>query len=202
MKYRTVEDIADYYLNELLIAKPHGPYIIGGFSFGGLVAYEMAQKLIAKGEKVELLVIIDTFYPQAIGSLDSTKKKWSLYILCRKLFYGLPLKIFNFIIKKPVCLIYLHYKKPIPVNLRSYYIIDIYYKISPKYFPKSIDCSMLFFCAEHSEFVNADRLWKEKVKGNMYVHKVPGDHLSMISDPENFKALAEILKNYLNKEEK
>ena len=47
----TVEDMAADYLKQIRGVQPQGPYLIGGFSFGGLVAYEMAQQLRQSGRK-------------------------------------------------------------------------------------------------------------------------------------------------------
>jgi aspartate racemase len=55
-----ISDMATHYLDEIRSVQPKGPYFLGGFSFGGLVAYEMAQQLLACGEKVGLLVLFDT----------------------------------------------------------------------------------------------------------------------------------------------
>ncbi len=55
-----VEAMAAYYLNEIRALQPTGPYFLGGRCFGGIVALEMAQQLHGVGEKVGLLVIIDT----------------------------------------------------------------------------------------------------------------------------------------------
>ncbi|MBQ0971858.1 amino acid adenylation domain-containing protein [Streptomyces sp. RK31] len=54
---RTVEDLADSYLTALRKVQPHGPYTIGGWSFGGLVAFEIARRLRAADEQVALLVL-------------------------------------------------------------------------------------------------------------------------------------------------
>jgi thioesterase domain-containing protein len=51
--------MAAQYVAELRAAQPHGPYYLGGFSFGGSVALEMAQQLHAAGERVAFLGIID-----------------------------------------------------------------------------------------------------------------------------------------------
>jgi thioesterase domain-containing protein/acyl carrier protein len=56
-----IEDIAARYLAEIRGVQPRGPYFIGGFSFGGRVAWVMAQRLRAAGEEVALLALIDTF---------------------------------------------------------------------------------------------------------------------------------------------
>ena len=55
----TVEAMADLYLEAIREVQPQGPYRIGGWSFGGAVAYEMACRLQAQGEQVALLAVID-----------------------------------------------------------------------------------------------------------------------------------------------
>ncbi|AHG93595.1 amino acid adenylation domain protein (plasmid) [Gemmatirosa kalamazoonensis] len=56
----TIEAMARRHVAELRRVRPHGPYLVGGFCVGGLVAYEIAQQLAAAGERVELLVLVDT----------------------------------------------------------------------------------------------------------------------------------------------
>jgi len=67
----TIEEMATHYLSEIRSVQPHGPYFLGGFSFGGLVAYEMAQQLHACGEEVGLLAFFDT-YPGNLKPLASS----------------------------------------------------------------------------------------------------------------------------------
>lgn len=62
----SVESLADGYLEAIRAKQPHGPYSLIGASFGGVLAYVMAQKLEAAGEKVALLVLIDTTLPRAV----------------------------------------------------------------------------------------------------------------------------------------
>jgi thioesterase domain-containing protein len=57
--FTCIEDMAAYYVKALREAQPEGPYLLGGYSFGGMVAFEMAQQLRAQNQKVALLVIID-----------------------------------------------------------------------------------------------------------------------------------------------
>jgi len=54
------EEMARDYLEEVRQIQPHGPYYLGGFSGGGISAYEMAQQLTAAGERVGGLVMLDT----------------------------------------------------------------------------------------------------------------------------------------------
>nr|WP_277991511.1 non-ribosomal peptide synthetase [Corallococcus macrosporus] len=55
----SIEAMAAYYLDALQTVQPRGPYRLGGWSMGGLVAYEMARQLQARGETVEVLALID-----------------------------------------------------------------------------------------------------------------------------------------------
>ena len=57
--YHSVEEIATDHLREIRNVQPHGPYCLGGFSFGGMVAFEVAQQLIKEGEEIELLALFD-----------------------------------------------------------------------------------------------------------------------------------------------
>lgn len=61
--HETFEEMARDYLAEIRSVQPQGPYLIGGFSGGGLVAYEIAQQLLAQGEETALVVLLDTPYP-------------------------------------------------------------------------------------------------------------------------------------------
>jgi len=56
---RTVEDMARAYLEHLRAFQSHGPYYIGGYCFGGLIAYEIARQLWVRCERVGAVVLID-----------------------------------------------------------------------------------------------------------------------------------------------
>ncbi|XHX79762.1 MAG: amino acid adenylation domain-containing protein [Stenomitos frigidus ULC029] len=58
-----LEDMAAYYIQAIRQMQPQGPYYLGGWSFGGLVAFEMAQQLRQAGHTVALLAILDTLAP-------------------------------------------------------------------------------------------------------------------------------------------
>jgi amino acid adenylation domain-containing protein len=63
----TIEAMAARYLAELHHAVPQGPYHLGGWSMGGLIAFEMARQLTAAGGQVERVVLIDTMAPGHYG---------------------------------------------------------------------------------------------------------------------------------------
>jgi amino acid adenylation domain-containing protein len=60
--------LASQYLAAVRSVQPAGPYLIGGYSYGGLVAFAMADQLAAAGETVERLFIFDTLAPAGQGS--------------------------------------------------------------------------------------------------------------------------------------
>ena len=58
-----IEDMAAYYIQAMQTVQPTGPYLLGGWSMGGVVAFEMAQQLHAQGQSVALLALLDGRIP-------------------------------------------------------------------------------------------------------------------------------------------
>ena len=61
--HRTIPEAASDYIAEMRQVQPHGPYMVGGFSGGGITAYEIAQQLKAAGEEVSQIIMLDTPLP-------------------------------------------------------------------------------------------------------------------------------------------
>lgn len=57
--FENLEALAQYYVEAVQALQPHGPYHLGGWSMGGMIAYEMAQLLRKQQEEVQCLIIID-----------------------------------------------------------------------------------------------------------------------------------------------
>jgi amino acid adenylation domain-containing protein len=66
--HRDVETMAADYVEALRSVQPAGPYRLGGWSLGGVVAFEMAQQLQRQGESVDLLALIDSVTPQVMDN--------------------------------------------------------------------------------------------------------------------------------------
>ncbi|SMX26462.1 Phthiocerol/phenolphthiocerol synthesis polyketide synthase type I PpsE [Pelagimonas phthalicica] len=62
--HEKIEDAARDYIEEMRQVQPEGPYMLGGFSGGGITAYEIAHQLEMMGEEVSLVVMLDTPLPQ------------------------------------------------------------------------------------------------------------------------------------------
>ncbi|HXY93367.1 MAG TPA: AMP-binding protein, partial [Acidimicrobiia bacterium] len=67
---RSVEACARRYLADVCAVQPNGPYLLGGHSFGGIVAFEMARRLETAGEPVALLALLDSPVPSGRGRSD------------------------------------------------------------------------------------------------------------------------------------
>jgi acyl transferase domain-containing protein/thioesterase domain-containing protein/acyl carrier protein len=77
---RRIEDIAAHYIHEIRAYQPHGPYSLLGYSFGGMVAFEMAQQLHALGEPVGLIGLLDTWHPAYSTHWLLRAKRWRQYL--------------------------------------------------------------------------------------------------------------------------
>ncbi|HEY0793552.1 MAG TPA: amino acid adenylation domain-containing protein [Chthoniobacterales bacterium] len=73
--HASVEAMADHYVEELRKVQPSGPYLLGGYSLGGSIAYEMARRLRLAGETVPLLVLIDAGNPARPARLISYRAR-------------------------------------------------------------------------------------------------------------------------------
>ena len=60
----SVEEMAALYVEAIRSVQPSGPYLLGGWSLGGVIAYEMASQLRRRGEEVELVALIDSYVPR------------------------------------------------------------------------------------------------------------------------------------------
>ena len=76
--HETFEEMASAYIEEMRSVQPEGPYFIGGFSGGGITAFEMAHQLRASGDAVGMLLLLDSGLPQTPGlsALDRASIQW------------------------------------------------------------------------------------------------------------------------------
>jgi thioesterase domain-containing protein/acyl carrier protein len=64
LRHPWIEEMASEYIEALRSVQPHGPYLLGGASYGGWIAFEMAQQLKSQGEQIALLALIDAAAPK------------------------------------------------------------------------------------------------------------------------------------------
>lgn len=185
--YDRIEDMARTYLKEIQSIQPHGPYYLLGYSFGGIVAYELACQVKDKGENVALLAILDAY---ALSRSRAIKQLWR------------PNNLVKFISNVPSWLIdqwqirYSRgYEQDIPIAHKR--VFQAHVKSLSKYHPRIFDGKItLFRVPTMSLFRSFDPElgWEELAKGGIETHLIPSSHSNLLDDPyvEN---LAGILKS-------
>jgi thioesterase domain-containing protein/acyl carrier protein len=199
-----IEDLATYYINEIQTIQPQGPYFLGGVSWGGVVALEVAQQLLAKGEKVGLLALLDTIRPSARQPLPfSQRVRYHYRQLIQYGFDRFLQKIQNRIkkLQKKLTLVYgkLGVERELVAsnNLARLAIRDAYNKAAMKYIPQVYPGKITIFVASDrsggSELA-PDLGWGNIPQQGIEIHEIPGDHLGILQEP-HVQVLAARLKS-------
>ena len=88
----SIEELAAQYIEALRANRPEGPYFLGGWSLGGIIAFEMAQQLIAQNQRVSQLLVLDTYAPismeEYIDDYDDHDEREEDAVLLLELFEG------------------------------------------------------------------------------------------------------------------
>jgi amino acid adenylation domain-containing protein len=84
IKDATLEEMAAAYVAELRSFQPEGPYFLGGFCLGGLLALEAAEQLTAAGQKVPLVILIQSIHPESMDFKPNTPKFKRLWYQIQK----------------------------------------------------------------------------------------------------------------------
>jgi len=190
-----VEEMAAFYVKEIRALQPEGPYYIGGYSLGGLIAFEMARQFQADGQEVGLLALLDT-YP---GKPKSNKMLLSALMalpLKEQLSYaGQRAKRIRRGIKRRFEALFL--PRPLKEVRRVFATAEEHYK------PQVYFGSATWFRATEKGLRGVDNPtddWSKWVTGGVEVHDIEGDHGSILKAPD-VRLLAESLRTCLNKAE-
>ncbi len=199
-----VEDTAAYYVTEMKRVQPNGPYFLGGYSFGGLIAFEAAQQLAANGEQVGFLGLLDTiecqYQLQVKSSLSSQDRRTLFKSRVRALFLGRDgweylidrLKTKSYIVaRRALAAIGMDSAWGSISNINSY--AALLYR--PKVYPGAVT---IFRTTERELLDGNDEFlgWRGLVAGPITVRSVPGNHFTMTREP-NVRILAEQLRESL-----
>lgn len=204
-RFSRLEDLAAYYINAIRSVQPEGPYLLGGWSFGGLVAFEMAQQLNRAGQTVALLALFDTVAP--ISRNQPSIRKSLQFLLKTALPSLLPLmrdyltlwladrKHPRDRLPQSVRLRLLAELTPLPM-LRAFYAHS---QAAWRYRPNRSRQAIVLFQAQTSIQNNPDPTygWQELTIADVKTHTVPGDHFSMLYKP-SVALLAAQLQSCIN----
>jgi thioesterase domain-containing protein/acyl carrier protein len=188
----TLENLAAHYIQEMRSLQPEGPYYLMGLSFGGVVAYEMAQQLVIQGQQVAFLGLLDTFIEYSLTFLPLHQRFSKLFQLTP---FELLRRIKNKIEKKFVK----------DDNKYSPYVYkpNLYGRMREAYTPQVYSGRVTLFKAMNQISVTyaitpPEVEWKKFVNGELEIHEVPGSHTGILEEP-NVKILAEKMRACIEK---
>ncbi|MHC5760523.1 amino acid adenylation domain-containing protein [Nostoc sp.] len=217
-----VEDVAAQYIQALLVVQPQGPYFLAGHSFGGKLAFEMAQQLLRKGHKVSLVAILDTtapFYQEKPEGFDWDNVKWLAQLAgAIEIVYAKNLDISDDALE---CLVWEDQLKYVLEKLKNVDILPPDDEITQlnnmvqllkanslvNYVPQQVSPIRITFLRasetsaveeSHSEVISeilqdSTWGWSKFSTEPVDIHFVPGNHVTMMNQP-HVQVLAERLK--------
>lgn len=194
--HRRVDEMAAHYLKEIRGVQARGPYYFGGFCFGAILAFEMAQQLREQGETVELLASFDGPAPaydktppawlaeqgRKHSPLQQVRQRLKLGVQARKVQYA----------------VFHRFKSALPTSLRERYFLENNYRAERAYTPRVYPGKMVLFELA-DEFPDADLGWGKWVAGGVEIHIIPGrlkQHRDLMDKPY-VSLVAQKLGDYL-----
>jgi thioesterase domain-containing protein len=191
--HRSIEEMAQAYIEEIRALRPHGPYLLAGYSGGGVVAFEMAQQLTAMGEEVPLLVFFDTFHPQmpmrAVSlsrRLRRLRKEHLGYIKDLVIDRLDRLRTARERLQIKLCV---RRGKPVPPALRDRHLTDNFGRAAARYQPQPWQGKAILFRAESVLFIHSgggpSYGWESVILGGMKVVMIPGNHDTLLLGPNS-----------------
>jgi thioesterase domain-containing protein len=196
--HRKVESFAADYILQLQKIIPNGPYYLAGFSFGGLIAFEMAIQLQGQGFDVPVLILIDcknpTFREPYITTNVFSNILYGLYNFSKKVYYEIYHKsrliYYEFFLSfKPK----LHHEK------RNYYIMRTYMNIGKKYKPKiPYKGEILLFKSQGNNSVHKYLGW-DNLCDKIKIVIVEGNHKTIYETEESYRVLSKNIGEWLKK---
>jgi acyl transferase domain-containing protein/pimeloyl-ACP methyl ester carboxylesterase len=184
--HKDTRKMANAYVERLLKIQPQGPYILCGFSYGGILAYEMATILQSRSQEVNKLIIIDTKNP-------SVKEPVRGFMAWLKAFASYKFR------KRTMKLKYYHlFRIPVPVKIRSIAIIHNYHILCKHYKPSAYKGDLLLFKTIDNPSVHKYLGWDGLV-GSIELAMLKGKHTELMKIEDNIEPLVSTIKAYLKK---
>ncbi|MEG5138691.1 MULTISPECIES: amino acid adenylation domain-containing protein [unclassified Microcoleus] len=188
----SIPDLATRYLKEIQKHQPKGPYLLAGESLGGLVAFEMAHQLRLQGEEVALLCLLDSAIPGKNQLSLSQKLAFHIKKLRQKGLSYLLQKIVESKTKSTPD-ININNVNSNPVDPRLQFREYAFNSYKPQPYPGR---AILFRAMEESHFSTLEN-WNELLVGGLDIYDIPGDHLSILQEP-NVPLLAEKMRVHID----
>jgi len=201
-----VEEMAEEYIRRIRAIQPAGPYALGGYSFGGLVAFEMARLLTDAGDVVDPLLLLDTYVDHRC--LERRSRWWFRLVRRQVQLAGASLRA------PRSALGYLRRRarngatspSPGPLEssspllpLRMRHLREINMNAHDTYRAGPHLGHAVFFRAQQrvARYCDPVPVWAHVVEQGLTVEPVPGGHEDMLFEP-NVNVLADRVAAYLS----
>lgn len=204
-----VEDMASHYLEEIRRVQPQGPYLLGGYSLGGMVAFEMAQRLIAEGNEEEVVVVLfDTFCAAEANPNGSNGAKQG-----REAFRKNLSKTWQKLAQKPASKKWQWVTRGmvmvkdglqrraahlmLPRSLKN--VRRACEAAAKSYVPRAYPGRLILFRSRHKPLLqlrDPHAAWSRYAEQGLEIHEVEGNHDNILLEPQ-VRTVAQELKGYL-----
>jgi thioesterase domain-containing protein len=207
----SIEQMATLYNREIRTVQPVGPYLLSGWSMGGLVAWEMAQQLIQEGETIGLLALMDTTPPSAYLEADDRDDDISMLARFAVHMSRLIGKNPQSLAQQFLLLTPQDQWKMVQETLTSYGVLapktahaemtallDVFtrnFRAMNNYSIQTSKQAVVYFRASETP-ERFSKLWTKWSGGGIQIHSVPGDHFTFLRQP-NVRIIAETLQRYI-----
>ncbi|MEP7012762.1 MAG: non-ribosomal peptide synthetase [Acidobacteriota bacterium] len=207
----TVEDLAEALIGRMRAVQPRGPYFLLGHSYGGLVAYEMARSLAARGEPVALLAMCDSHTPDAVSIAARAVRDVELLALAAQRIWRSSGRRLPTAVRALAHLIQRAARRRIGNTLVEHQIHEVRrvsmaarsrFRFGPPAFLPGTRVVLLraalgagtarLWC----RLVPRDNGWARRLGGALEIIDVPGDHIQMLNPP-HVANLAALLRGAL-----
>jgi amino acid adenylation domain-containing protein len=210
----SIEEMAALYIQEIQSIQPTGPYYLGGYSMGGVIACEIALQLQRQGHEVAPLVVLDSGLPGSLKRLPFIQR---IFIHIFNLIQRGP----SYLRKKLVgwtewgtyqirerYMRLLGISEPLPEGDKHFNIMDANIQALRTYNLQSYPNRIILFRTDENSAdsqdkavgVKSERLlgWDKVVTGGIDVYYIPGSHTTLFDEP-HVRNLADKLKECLEK---
>lgn len=212
--YESIEAMAAHYIDAIIKVNPKGPYALAGFSFGGIVAFEMTRQLKEQGRKVSLTALLDSYVDSSYYYGSYRRKQLVRYfdITHRRLDFLkemlLSWKAFKMRINgKKEYILKRHFGKKDEMTeqeelaLKEFIEADsMVKKIVDRYHLKPQNFEVDLFRSKDDINYRLDPThlgWKKAALGGVTIHNISGNHLDIVAPPNDI-FLARLLQDILD----
>ena len=213
--HTTVEKIASWYVQEMKTIQPQGPYYLAGYSFGGMVAYEMAQQLRQQGEIIAFLALVDPTPPSSQAQLVSRQPQpgnlstnsmvkesqkahpppTRPHVSFKKLFIALQwransVKVQSIVMMKSMlCRALFGIGYSLPPSLRPWYRNQVVQEAAKQYIPQHYLGQITLF--KSTNYV--ERPWRTLCTELLEAQTFPTEHLDLVDGSQTEPLLHELM---------